>query len=433
MSTTGGDGGGNMAGAQADAITLAQDTKETIDRLLTFLEEGNGYFSQAEVVRALGADSQNYLRSVDSPSPAVGSATREHVVQTEEGQAGAEATPQPEPEPQPEPAVAEIDPGGPSTTAVESPDSCTICFEEISTLCMLQPCDHKFDMDCLMPWLVSVYTESHDESALRCPLCRQPIETIRHSIIGDGTATVMVVGPHFRQQFSRHGLRRLREDLMRPLNGISLYRVADDLGERFPGNGIVASYLPNGPLIDELRRRQRAELRLNAQRSDVQPTFVREDHISDEAFERMSTQDILDMIDRRESLNAARERELEAMGEGASMDLHIGWRRPSGNERQGSGSAATRNTVRSVASLSSPRTTMSPLWNLVSTLERQDPYSGPPPRRITSTGATDEIGTSREYLRRIIHTVVEEVIRRAHDERERAPSERILQNLQERQ
>ena len=60
--------------------------------------------------------------------------------------------------------------------------------------------------------------------------------------------------------------------------------------------------------------------------------FVREDHISDEVFESMGTQDILDMIARRERLNAARERELEAMGEGASMDLHIEWRRPSANK-----------------------------------------------------------------------------------------------------
>ncbi|KAK0113225.1 hypothetical protein ONS95_014920 [Cadophora gregata] len=333
MNTVGGEQGGNIARTQHHAITQIQDTRGQIDRVLTLLDDGYDYFSQAEIAEALGSDSQvgtliqtlqvasrdlghvlyffrHGSRSKDSTSPALHSTTEEQVARPEEVQAepGNESRAEPRP-------ISE-------TPAAERLENCTICFEEISTLCILQPCGHKFDMDCLMPWLISVYTEWYDESLLRCPLCRQIIDTLRYSIISDGTATLMIVGPHFRQQFSRHRFQRSGEDLMVPLDYLSLHRLVNDLDDRFPGNGAVASYLPNGPLVEELRRRQRAEILMNSRRSAIQPVFVREDHIADEDFERMSQQDILDMIDRRERLNTARERWLEVMGEGASTDLH---------------------------------------------------------------------------------------------------------------
>ena len=324
-----------MAGEPLDINPLIQETRANIERLLRLLEERDADFSHTEIERAVGEGSQarglaqslqvascelGYLvhytrygsRSDNIPSSATQSSARDHEIQLEEGRVRSESDSQSVRETITEPAgdtevanpisdfqdiesrmparslisgsesrQAEQGLDAPTMMAIqpipnlaaESPGHCTICFDEITTLCILQPCDHTFDLDCLMPWLVSVYRESHDEPALRCPLCRQTIDTIRHSITGDGYSTMRVVGPYFRQQFPRHHFRRPREDLLRPFSVIAIHRFDDDLGERFPGNGTVASYFPHGPLTDELRRRQRAELRLNARRANVQPGF----------------------------------------------------------------------------------------------------------------------------------------------------------------
>ena len=479
MSTSGEYGGSNLTGEQLDVIALLQETKADTERLLRLLEEEGGEPSRAVIDRALGADShvRSLVQSVqaaslnlgrrlhdlrygsiseDMHSTATQSTTRDHEAQLEEGEAGSARESQPRREAVPEPAgvIEVVDPfrdnqniergmparslisdsgsrqaetglGEPPTTAIqpvsvvaaEGPGHCTICFDEITTLCILQPCNHRFDLDCLMPWLVSVYRESHDESTLRCPLCRQVIDAIRHSITDDGYSTMRVVGPYFRQQFPRHHFRRPREDPLRPFSVIAVHHFDDDLGERFPGNGTVASYFPHGPLTDELRRRQRAELRLNARRADAQPDFVREDHVLDEVFESMGTQDILDMIARRERLNGARQRELEAMGEGASMDLHIELRRPSIIERQVIGSPANGDAFRLVGTSSNLLPTISDLRNLVSSLTRQYLHIDSPLSRRLRAGDRDGIIVLEESLISVIQAAVEEVMRREHDER----------------
>tara|TARA_R110002060_G_scaffold25472_3_gene34880 strand:- start:1272 stop:1760 length:489 start_codon:yes stop_codon:yes gene_type:complete len=146
--------------------------------------------------------------------------------------------------------------------------------------------------------------------------------------------------------------------------------------------------------------------------------FVREDHISDEVFESMGTQDILDMIARRERLNAARERELEAMGEGASMDLHIEWRRPSAFETHGIVSTGNGDTFRLVGNSSSPLTAISDLRNLLSSLTRQYLHIDSLLSRRIRAGDRDGIIILEESLISVVQAVFEEVLRREHDERQ---------------
>ncbi|KAG4431428.1 hypothetical protein IFR05_013097, partial [Cadophora sp. M221] len=218
-------------------------------------------------------------------------------------------------------------PDEPSTTSAlsmtvtpEVPENCTICFEIITTLCILQPCDHKFDMDCIMPWLRSVYRDSLDERALRCPLCRQVIDTIRHSILGDGTANMMIVGPHFRQQFRRQGPERPWDDLMRAADDVPVYRPAIPLLSDVGG---VMTYRPSHGYrdrVDLLYRRQQEELRLEARRDSFHPHHMRDDHIEDGVFELLGEEGILNRIERMERRNNARGSDLEAMGEASVKD-----------------------------------------------------------------------------------------------------------------
>ena len=48
---------------------------------------------------------------------------------------------------------------------------CPICYDTITDLAILEPCLHKFDYHCIMPWL---------NISSRCPYCTQGASHIRH-------------------------------------------------------------------------------------------------------------------------------------------------------------------------------------------------------------------------------------------------------------
>ncbi|KAH9216329.1 hypothetical protein DL95DRAFT_460202 [Leptodontidium sp. 2 PMI_412] len=284
------------------------------------------------------------------------------------------------------------EPGEPSATSAisitvtpEASENCTICFEVITTLCILQPCEHKFDMDCIMPWLISVYSNDRDERALRCPLCRQGIDTIRHSIVGDGMANMMIVGPHFRQQFRGQGQERPWDDLMRAASVVPVYRPAiphlSDVG------GAIAYQPSRGNTIDEVHLTQRGEHQPEAQRARLYLQRRREDELPD----LFSQEDIIDFIDWRDTMNAARASVLEDMGEGAPKGLYVNRRGHSRLEGLREEYSCVECTSRQPGSASSTRPVIPHPSSPVSRPERGEfSQRAQPATRRPSTGHSTE-------------------------------------------
>ncbi|KAH7342871.1 hypothetical protein BKA65DRAFT_595913 [Rhexocercosporidium sp. MPI-PUGE-AT-0058] len=390
---------------------LLQELKDIVDEISRLVGEGNGNSSWTSFIRrirpVIEARNLNLGQELQRTSAYLGDlirhvsgqASSSHEESTTRDRQGAEV----EQAPISTLVSASNEPGEPSITpaisiilAPEAPENCTICFEAITRLCILQPCGHRFDIDCIMPWLIHVYAGTRDESTLRCPLCRQVIDTIRHSIAGDGTANMMVVGPHFGQQFGRPGPARPWDDLMRAARTVPVYRPS------FPFFDAVDRprvYQPSrGNTLHHISGEQ---LRLNTRRDSIHPHYMREDHINDEAT-HLTDENILNLVERIETMNSARERELEGMGEGASRDLHNDWRRSPayGGLALGDENSAARRTWLQGGSASGTHPVIQYSGDPPS-----EPAGGessqrtPPATRIPSTGFSYEVH-STEYTGR---------------------------------
>lgn len=69
----------------------------------------------------------------------------------------------------------------PAAGTVDVDDICGICFESFTTLCHLHPCKHRFDYDCIDPWLQSLFRENSHPDTMTCPLCRGIIKNIQRT------------------------------------------------------------------------------------------------------------------------------------------------------------------------------------------------------------------------------------------------------------
>lgn len=132
---------------------------------------------------------------------------------------------------------------------------------------------------------------------------------------------------------------------MQPTNAVPVYRPASSVFDRADA---ANTYQPRREdAVDALRRRLQEEFRRELQEYNIHPNFTREDHIDDNAFERMSPPDVPNLISRRERINAAVVDGLEAMGEGASTDIHTGRRRAifddQSNDSESIGEASSTN------------------------------------------------------------------------------------------
>jgi hypothetical protein len=97
-----------------------------------------------------------------------------------------------------------------TTTAAASDDSgsavtCAICLNDITDLCVVRPCGHEFDEECISEWLSSKYY---------CPMCRAKVYQMDTNINPDGSCTsrdvrhlreeVHDINPHIKLKFVRH-------------------------------------------------------------------------------------------------------------------------------------------------------------------------------------------------------------------------------------
>lgn len=89
--------------------------------------------------------------------------------------------------PNPPPIPAIIDTSIPcsicrTTIAHGNTDICNICYEPFSTRCLLHPCHHIFDYECISSWLTTLF-EAPDWTPAKttCPLCRGVIGTIERT------------------------------------------------------------------------------------------------------------------------------------------------------------------------------------------------------------------------------------------------------------
>ncbi|KAI9051395.1 hypothetical protein LZ554_004442 [Drepanopeziza brunnea f. sp. 'monogermtubi'] len=101
-------------------------------------------------------------------------------------------------------------------------DKCVICLEDISDRCVLLPCRHEFDFDCVLPWLESFYPAAaaataaitSDYSRCTCPLCRQPILSLHHSFVPNAVVcaelAITAIGSGFHARFRQANPRSVQ-------------------------------------------------------------------------------------------------------------------------------------------------------------------------------------------------------------------------------
>lgn len=58
----------------------------------------------------------------------------------------------------------------------EKQAECAVCLEVITARAVLQPCQHDFDMKCIIEWL---------KMTPSCPVCRRPVTHLHHDIKSD--------------------------------------------------------------------------------------------------------------------------------------------------------------------------------------------------------------------------------------------------------
>ena len=83
---------------------------------------------------------------------------------------------------------------------------CAICLDNISNMACVDPCFHCFCFGCIQRWATTRAV---------CPLCRQPIDRVLHTVRADDDYQEYVVSSSSRQQRGRARERSRSRSLLR--------------------------------------------------------------------------------------------------------------------------------------------------------------------------------------------------------------------------
>ena len=83
-----------------------------------------------------------------------------------------------------------------------SPDSkCPICLDRFDNVSYLDRCLHKFCFRCVQEW---------SKNKAECPLCKQPFDSIFHSVRAEDDFKEYVLRPSYNGSFATPDVRRFR-------------------------------------------------------------------------------------------------------------------------------------------------------------------------------------------------------------------------------
>ncbi|XP_053151806.1 E3 ubiquitin-protein ligase Topors isoform X2 [Hemicordylus capensis] len=129
------------------------------------------------------------------------------------------------------------------TSVDASPDSkCPICLDKFENVAYLDSCWHRFCFRCVQEW---------SKNKAECPLCKQPFQSILHSMRSEDHYEIYIVRPSEADAFANpHGRRfRYRTTLTRERR-TSIYPRRTSSSRRTlppPNNGILFEGLSNQP------------------------------------------------------------------------------------------------------------------------------------------------------------------------------------------
>uniref|UniRef100_A0A250YLT3 E3 ubiquitin-protein ligase Topors n=1 Tax=Castor canadensis TaxID=51338 RepID=A0A250YLT3_CASCN len=115
-----------------------------------------------------------------------------------------------------------------------SPDSkCPICLDRFDNVSYLDRCLHKFCFRCVQEW---------SKNKAECPLCKQPFDSIFHSVRAEDDFKEYVLRPSYNGSFATPDIRRLRYHTTMTRERNALYSPSSTLNRRTtapPDNGVL--------------------------------------------------------------------------------------------------------------------------------------------------------------------------------------------------
>ncbi|KAJ8262236.1 hypothetical protein GJAV_G00164140 [Gymnothorax javanicus] len=138
--------------------------------------------------------------------------------------------------------------------AEASPDSkCPICLDRFNNMAYLDRCLHKFCFRCIHEW---------SKNKAECPLCKQPFNSIFHSIKAENDFKEYVLRPTENGSFSSPGALRLRYSIAQSRER----RQSSRRTSPPPDNGVIFEGLTSPAPAQQDRGIQRMMMRLAARR-----------------------------------------------------------------------------------------------------------------------------------------------------------------------